>query len=112
MPCTPAPGMGVARAQIQALDRHAVAEVREERPKEELAVPRVRAAAEIATDEVRVHRLELVRRDDATRQDPRAEARGETLDACIDAIGECLGLRAPAAGAARMAPASRPTAYG
>jgi hypothetical protein len=62
-----------------------------------LPVPRIRSPAEVTADQIGVHSLELIRRDDAPRHDPGPEARGEPLDARIDAVAELLGVRGPIA---------------
>ena len=90
-------GVRVARAEVEPAHGRAIAEVRKDRPKDELVIPRVRAAAEIAPAEVRVHRLEIGRREVMPREDGLPKARRERFDALLDAIGEALRFVLPAA---------------
>ncbi len=88
--------VGVAGAEVEALHGHAVPEVGKQRPEHQLAVPGVRAAAEIAADQVRVPGFQVGRRHDVPRQDRRAKARRQLLDARLDAVGEALARSGPA----------------
>ena len=86
-------GMGGRGAEVDAGDRRAVAEVGEDGAPEELVREVGAAAAEVAADQVFVHRFQIVRREDRPATDELAKPRRQAFDALLDAVGERFLVR-------------------
>src|SRR5713226_1918009 len=82
-------------AEVDALDRRAVAEVGEHGTPEELVREAGAAPAEIAADQVFIHALEVRRRKDGTGANRGAKTGGQAFDALLDAVGEPFLVRVP-----------------
>src|SRR5438552_14515010 len=89
--------MRVARAEKEAAYGHPVPEVRKSRPPEQLVIPSVRAAADVASNEILVHRFEIGGSHGASREDACAKSGRQFFDAALDDVREGFAHGVPAA---------------
>src|SRR5437870_1333585 len=91
------PRMARCRCEVQAFDRRPMAEIRKRRPPKKLVRELGRAAAEVAADQVLVHRFQVAWGEDRSAQDQLAKTGGQSFYALFDAVGKSLPVRGPAA---------------
>src|SRR6059036_3098207 len=89
--------MGGGGGEVEAPHRRAIAEIRKHRAKEQLMAEVSAATAQVAADQVFIHRLQIVRRMHRPAPDELAKSGREPFDALVNAVGEQLLLLLPAA---------------
>src|SRR5581483_9687411 len=86
-----------SRRQVQSLHRRTITEVRKCRSEDQLLSNLGAAAADVAANQVFVHRFQIVRRGDESAADQLTEAGRESFQAALDAVGEGLAVLCPTA---------------
>jgi hypothetical protein len=88
--------MSIAGAEVKPFQRHAVAEIWEQRPEQELTMPGIASPSQITADQVGVHGLKLIGGDRAPSPNAGPKSWSQSFDPGIDAIAERIGMSCPA----------------